>query len=114
VLLVPHFVLALAVATVLSAVQAFVRDMAHVMAVLLSILFYATPIVYPASMVPESLRAWLALNPHAHFSERFREAMSGAIRFDSADVLWLAACLVLAAAGFWFFRRLSPYFEELV
>jgi hypothetical protein len=40
--------------------------------------------------------------------------MSGAIRFDSADVLWLAACLVLAAAGFWFFRRLSPYFEELV
>lgn len=113
-MLVPHFVLALAVATVLAAVQAFVRDMAHVMAVLLSILFYATPIVYPASMVPESLRPWLVLNPHAHFSERFREAMSGAIRFDSADGLWLVACVVLAAAGFWFFRRLSPYFEELV
>lgn len=112
--LVPHFVLSLAAAMVLAAVQAFVRDMAHVMAVLLSILFYATPIVYPASMVPESFRAWLALNPHAVFSERFREAMSGAATFGATDLAWLAACAALALAGFWFFRRLSPYFEELV
>jgi lipopolysaccharide transport system permease protein len=112
--LLPHFVLSLAAAMVLAAVQAFVRDMAHVMAVLLSILFYATPIVYPSSMVPESFRAWLALNPHAFFSERFREAMSGAATFGGTDLAWLAACVVLALAGFWFFRRLSPYFEELV
>lgn len=112
--LVPHFVLSLAAATFLAAMQAFVRDMAHVMAVLLSILFYATPIVYPGSMVPEWLRGWLALNPHAHFSERFREAMSGTAHYGGADLAWLAACALLAVAGAWFFHRLSPYFEELV
>ena len=112
--LLPHFVLSLAVAMMLAAVQAFVRDMAHVMAVLLSILFYATPIVYPSSMVPESLRGWLALNPHAFFSERFRQAMSGAASFGLADLAWLAACALLAYGAFLFFRRLSPYFEELV
>lgn len=113
-LLVPHFILSLAIATLLAAIQAFVRDMAHVMAVLVSILFYATPIVYPASLVPESLRAWVAMNPHAHFSERFREAFTGALGFGGSDLLVVAACIALALASFWFFRRLSPYFEELV
>lgn len=112
--LVPHFVLSLAVATTLAAIQAFVRDMAHVMAVLVSILFYATPIVYPASFVPESLRGWVAFNPHAHFSEQFREAFTGLLAFDAGDVMVVAACIALAGASFWFFRRLSPYFEELV
>lgn len=112
--LVPHFVLSLAVATALAATQAFVRDMAHVMGVLVSILFYATPIVYPASFVPESLRGWVALNPHAFFSERFREAFTGAVTYGLADLAIVAACVAVAAASFWYFRRLSPYFEELV
>ena len=112
--LVPHFLLSLAVATVLAAIQAFVRDMAHVMAVLVSILFYATPIVYPVSFVPESLRNWVALNPHVFFSETFRAAFTGTVSFGLGDLVVVAACVALAAAGFWFFRRLSPYFEELV
>lgn len=112
--LLPHFVLTLAVATALAAIQAFVRDMAHVMAVLLSILFYATPIVYPASMAPAAMRPWLEMNPHAFFSERFREALGGAMSFGGADVAWWAVAILLAVASAWFFHRLSPYFEELV
>ncbi len=113
-LLVPHFVLSLAIAAMLAAIQTFIRDVSHVMGVLISILFYATPIVYPASLVPEAMSAVLAANPHAHFSERFRQAFTGQLAMDWGDLAVLAACVLLAFASLWLFRRLSPYFEELL
>ena len=113
-LLVPHFVLSFAIATALAAVQTFVRDMGHVIGVLLSIVFYAAPIVYPMALVPESLRGVVEANPHTHFSERFREAFTGRLVLDGTDVAIALACIVVAAACLWFFHRLSPYFEELV
>ena len=114
VLLVPHFVLTASVTAALAALQTFVRDVAHAIGVLLTILFYATPIVYPAALVPESMRGWLALNPHAYFSERFRAAFSGQASLDLTDLLVAAGLVAFAVACVWFFKRLSPYFEELV
>ena len=56
----------------------------------------------------------LAANPHAHFSERFRQAFTGQLAMDWGDLAVLAACMLLAFASLWLFRRLSPYFEELL
>jgi lipopolysaccharide transport system permease protein len=106
--------LTLGLGLLLSAVNVFFRDIAQVLGMVFTGWFYLTPIVYPATLVPESLRSWVALNPHAHFSERFREAFTGAASFGGSDVVVVLACVALAAGGFWFFRRLSPYFEELV
>lgn len=113
-LMVPHFVLSFAVAAALAALQAFIRDVSHVIGVLLSILFYATPIVYPASLVPESMAGFLDWNPHAHFAERFRQALTGGDALAASDLGLAAACALVALACWLFFRRLSPYFEELV
>src|SRR5262249_6298069 len=41
----------------------FMRDAAHAVGVGLTVVFYATPIVYPISLVPERLRPWLQANP---------------------------------------------------
>jgi lipopolysaccharide transport system permease protein len=114
VLMVPHFVLSFAVAAALAALQAFIRDVSHVIGVILSILFYATPIVYPAALVPASIRAVMDWNPHAHFSERFRQALTGGEAFVASDLVLAFACALVALACWLFFRRLSPYFEELV
>ncbi|HEX5631874.1 MAG TPA: ABC transporter permease, partial [Gemmatimonadales bacterium] len=114
VLLVPHFILSVGVAAAMAALQTFLRDVAHVVGILLSLLFYATPVLYSASMVPESVRAVMALNPHAYFSERFRAALTGHASLASLDVQVALGCVAVAALCAWFFVRLSPHFEELV
>ena len=55
---------------------AFVRDTAHAVGIALTVVFYATPIVYPASLVPERLRPILEANPVAHLVDLYRRAFT--------------------------------------
>jgi len=111
-------VLALAVtglALALSALQVFVRDVEHVLAPLLTIGMYLTPILYPLSLVPEGVRPWVAANPFGWLVERLRDALlEGRIALRWGDAVALAVALAVFVAGRWVFRRLSPHFEDFV
>jgi lipopolysaccharide transport system permease protein len=111
-------ILALAVtglALALSALQVFVRDVEHVLAPLLTIGMYLTPILYPLSLVPEGVRPWVAANPFGWLVDRLRDALlEGRIAPRWGDAVALAAALALFVAGRWVFRRLSPHFEDFV
>ena len=111
-------VLALAVtgiALALSALQVFVRDVAQVLAPVLIILMYLTPILYPLALVPAGVRPWVAANPFAWLVDRLRDAMlEGRIALHWGDMLALAIAFALYFAGRWVFRRLSPHFEDFV
>jgi ABC-type polysaccharide/polyol phosphate export permease len=113
-LLVPHFLFTFGAACALAALHTFLKDVEHVVAVALAIVFYATPIVYPVSLVPERYRGLFAANPLAYFSERFRDFILSGGMPAAGDLVALAAGIVVAACGFWLFQRLSPYFEELL
>lgn len=75
--------------TLLSAVAAFgvglwlaalnvkYRDVTHAVPFLVQVWMYATPVVYPASVVPEKWRALYALNPLAGIIEAYRSAPLG-------------------------------------
>ena len=52
-----------ATAVLLSTVYVWLRDLEHIWHVVLRVLFYATPILYPLELVPESFRWLVALNP---------------------------------------------------
>ncbi len=60
---VPLLLLALAAAYALAALGVFVRDTAQAVTVLLPIIFFLTPIVYPLEAVPAGFQALLWLNP---------------------------------------------------
>jgi ABC-type polysaccharide/polyol phosphate export permease len=113
-LLVPHFLFSLGLACALAALQTFLKDVEHVVSVVLAIVFYATPIVYPASLVPERYRDLFAANPLAFYSERFRDFILMGAHPAAGDLIALAGCAVVAGGGYWLFQRLSPYFEELL
>jgi ABC-type polysaccharide/polyol phosphate export permease len=105
----------LGVTLALSALQVFVRDVEHVLMPTLMILMYLTPILYPLSLVPESLRPWVAANPFGWLVDRLRDALlDGRLGFQPADAVALAGALLLFAAGRWMFRRLSPHFEDFL
>jgi ABC-type polysaccharide/polyol phosphate export permease len=114
VLLVPYMLLAAGVGAALAALQTLLRDVEHVLTVVLMILFYASPILYPISVVPEPVRGWVALSPLAWFSERLRAILLQGSGFVWGDAAMALACLVLFAAGLWIFERLSPHFEDFL
>ncbi len=64
--------IALGVGVLLSALTVAYRDFRYVIPFLVQFWMFATPVVYPASLVPETWRWLLFLNPMAGFIEGFR------------------------------------------
>ncbi len=71
-------IFALGIGLVFSVYNAYYRDVGYLVAIAMNLLFYATPIVYPLSVVPERLagipmREIISLNPIAQFVQWSRD-----------------------------------------
>jgi ABC-type polysaccharide/polyol phosphate export permease len=108
-----QFAFTVGVGALLAAIHVVLRDVEQALGLVLMAIFYATPIVYPITMVPEPYRAWLMMNPLAYVVGRYRDIFLGA-GWQAADLAVLAISLAVLVAGLWVFRRLSPYFEDLL
>ena len=113
-LLLAQFAFTVGLSAALAAAQVVLRDVEHALAIALSILFYATPIVYPLAMIPQPWRDAIALNPLAYLMGRYRDLLTGTAGFQWQDLAVLAVSLAVLAAGIAAFRRISPYFEDLL
>lgn len=113
-LLVPYMLLATGIGAFLAALQTLLRDVEHVVQVVITVLFYASPILYPASLIPKAFEAWVRYNPFAWFSERLREILLLGSGLVIGDLWWALASLAAFGAGLWFFNRLSPSFEDFL
>lgn len=111
-------VMALAVTGVtlaLASLQVFVRDVEHVLMPVLMILMYLTPILYPLTVVPATVRPWVAANPFGWLVSRLRDALlDGRLAPQWGDAIAVAVALATFALGLAMFRRLSPHFEDFV
>ncbi len=113
-LMIPYLLLATGIGLALGALHTIVRDVEHGTGLVLTLVFYATPILYPLSFVPESWRGIVMVNPVAQISERLRDVLLHGPSFTQMDA-WIALISVAVfAAGLWTFRRLSPYFEDFL
>ena len=120
VLFLPLFVLvalltALSVSLWLSALNVKYRDVASVVPLVTQLWMFASPVLYPASLVPESLRWYYGLNPMAGVIEGFRWALLGK---SAPDWTMVAVSLVvvgfLLIGGVMFFRRVERTFADLI
>jgi len=98
----------------LAALQVMLRDVEHGLASFLLFMFYATPILYPRTLVPQPLRDWLWLNPFAQLSERLRDALLVGGGLHANDAVLAVAGLAVLFAGLLFFERLAPHFEDFL
>jgi lipopolysaccharide transport system permease protein len=105
------FTLGLALAC--AAVSVHLRDLVHLLPVILLVWFYATPVFYPQSLVPPRFELLITLNPMAHFIAAYRAVI--------LDAAWPAPTSIAAASlaaiislviGSALFRRLSPHFAD--
>ncbi|MFA7383435.1 MAG: ABC transporter permease [Desulfurivibrionaceae bacterium] len=93
---------------VLGVLNVFFRDLGQVVPIMLQILFWFTPIVYPATIIPEALREWLAFNPVYPLVAAYQEVLVYG-RFPAPTPLLavFAFSLLMLAFGLTLFRRAS-------
>ncbi len=105
--------LATGLGLLLSGVHVFVRDLEQGLSHVLMLVFYLSPILYSAAMVPEWLRDAMLLNPVAVLVEAARDALlHGRALPALREVAALGFCGAVFVLGHVVFRRLSPHFEE--
>ena len=106
---------ALAVSLWLSALCVKYRDVGVIIPFLLQIWLYASPVVYPTSVVPEKWRLLYSLNPMAGVIEGFRWSLLGT---DSPDFSVIAvsslAVLILLFSGLLYFKHTEQTFADIV
>jgi len=108
-------VTALGVGLWFSALNVLYRDIQYVVPFLVQVWLYATPIVYPSSLVPERWRTLYALNPMVGVVEGFRWTLLGTGTAPGPMILVsAAAALALMIGGLFFFRRMEKSFSDVV
>lgn len=118
--LLPAFILfallaAAGVSLWLAALNVSYRDVRYAVPFVLQLWLFATPVVYPASLVPERFRTLLGLNPMAGVVEGFRWALLGHRQppWGLMAVSGLVS-LVALAAGAYYFRKAETGFADVI
>jgi len=106
--------LALAVSLFFAALNVKYRDVRYALPFLVQLAMFATPIIYPISMVPQRWRWALLLNPMAGLVEGFRVSLLGG-QFDLPGLeLAGAITIILLALGAYYFRSVERSFADLI
>lgn len=120
-LIVELFVLSIGLAFFLSALYVRFRDVSYIWEVIMQGAFYATPILYPLSLIPHRAAKLLILNPMAQIIQDSRYVMVTTKTqtiyqvYDGDKWIWaipigLTMLITVSAAAY--FRSRSKYFAE--
>lgn len=119
-LLLPFFLLlaiatALGVSLWLSALNVQYRDVGYLIPFFIQLWFFATPVVYPSSMIPAPWNVLYALNPMTGVVEGFRWALFGRGAAPGPILLVsIAAVIVVLITGLYVFKRMERTFADIV
>jgi len=115
VLLVVTLSAALAVGVWLAPLNARYRDIAYAIPFLTQFWFYASPIAYPLSLVPEKWRVLYGLNPMVGLIEGFRWALLGSAAPDQRILVVSGLVVVLLlASGLMFFTWMERALADVI
>jgi lipopolysaccharide transport system permease protein len=108
-------VLCLAVGSALAALSVRYRDVTYIVPLALQLWLFATPIVYPFSLVPARWQQLMALNPATGIVELFRWSILGTnVDLSRSLPLSLSATAVLLVCGLLIFRRMERSFADVI
>ena len=115
IVLIPLIVFSTGLSYIVAALGVYVRDTQYALGIVLQILFFATPIFYPTSAVPENLRWILSWNPLTVFIEQARNVFLYGKLPDWA-FLGLATLIsfIVLQVGVFFFVRTKRGFADVI
>lgn len=105
----------IAVSLVLSAIQVRYRDIGVAMPLVLQLWMFATPVVYPLSVVPESWRSLYLLNPMVGIIESFRRViLQGEPPDFQALGISAIVSMILLPLAFIYFKHIEATVADII
>ena len=111
--LLAQYILLLAISLIISSISVYVRDLQHLIGVILQLLFYAAPIVYAPEVIPEGFKWIIDLNPMTYIINGYR-----AIFYNQTMPEWqpllilIGGGIVFCIIGYLIFNKLQKGFAE--
>ncbi len=110
-----QFILTLGIAFALSAINVYIKDTEYLITFFINMLFYATPILYEATLFPESIRFILYLNPMTQVVEAYRNIfLYHQLPNLEGFVYLVVISIIILGIGLLIFRKLEKGFAEEV
>jgi lipopolysaccharide transport system permease protein len=107
--------IALGISLWLSALNVSYRDVRYLVPFLIQLLLFATPVIYPSTLIDKSARIFYGLNPMVNVVDGFRWALLDTPSPPGLSVaISLALSVVLLISGLLFFSRAEGTFTDIV
>jgi lipopolysaccharide transport system permease protein len=114
-LIVVQVLLAAGLAMPIATLAVFYSDVQHAIPIVLLMLFYLSPVFYPATLVPDSIRPLYFLNPIAGLLTLYHDALYSGHWPSGALLAGVSLAAVgLCAVGYAIFNRYKGLFAEIV
>lgn len=115
VLVVLQLLLALGLTLPIAAMAVFYYDVRHMLPIILTALFYVSPIFYSVDLVPEKFKPMYIINPVAHLLETYHTVlyegiMPSPMGLATVTLFSVGTCLL----GYGIFNHFKPFFSEIV
>ncbi len=114
VLLSIQFVITYGVSLIISSLNLFFRDLERLTVILMTLLFYFTPVIYPETMIPERYKPLINLNPLAPLMISWRNLFLNGTLEPASLIILLAYSLIILLLGYQVYRKLSWKFAEVL
>ncbi|MCF8229578.1 MAG: ABC transporter permease [Bacteroidales bacterium] len=111
------FVLLAGLGWLISAINVFVRDVGQIVNVAINILFWATPIIWPYSMLTGNLKYIALINPFFYIIEGYRKAilMDAWLLHDTISTIYFwGITSFIFILGSVVFIKLTPHFSDVL
>jgi len=115
------FIITMGISLLFSSICVFISDLAQVILILINLLFFMTPILYPYHMVETNAPSYVAvyllkLNPFHHIIQGYRISLIDLdIPVNLEGILILALfSFILVLFGAIVFRKLKPSFNDVL
>lgn len=113
---VPQLLLTAGLGYLAAGLTIFIRDIPQTLIVLLNLWFYATPLIYPAELIPQPFQQWVFwLNPMAAIGEMYRDViLVGEVTHWGEWGVATGLSLAVFVAGLWCYKKLRPAFADVL
>ena|GEM_PF-407028 len=106
--------LALGLAFLLASMSVIVRDLMQVVPLLMQLLVYLSPVIYPLTSVPKGLQSVLAFNPLSAVFATYQETLFyGQFTVGGSLLLGAVISAVILVGGYLTFKRVEWQFADL-
>jgi lipopolysaccharide transport system permease protein len=114
ILIIVQLIVTTGICLAISMVNAYFRDMEYIIGVVISLLFWMSPIIYRLEMIPDAYRIYLALNPLTYLITAWRDIfMSNMIDWRNIGISF-GSSLVFFLAGIIIFQKLGKRLDEVI